>query len=229
MDFRTGPIMAVDDGLRKYMISVFNKMFCALCLTGSVSFLCGTNPEILAVMQGGFSILLFIVTMGIVVYLSARINKIGAEKAQTLFWLYSALVGASISPIIASYTGESIANAFFTSAAFFGGLSLYGYTTTKDLTGVGSFMMVGLITVVISSFINIIFLKSSVIHLGLSALSIIIFGGLTMYDIQKIKGYYDASCDEQTIAKRAVIGALSLYLDFLNLFLALLRFIGNRK
>ncbi|MDR1233937.1 MAG: Bax inhibitor-1/YccA family protein [Holosporales bacterium] len=228
MDFRTGPI-AVDDGLRKYMISVFNKMFWALCLTGCVSYVCGASPEILAVLQGGFSMVLFIATLGIVVYLSARINKISSEKAQALFWLYSALVGASISPIIASYTGESIANAFFTSAAFFGGLSIYGYTTTRDLTGVGSFMIVGLIAVIISSFINIIFLKSSALSLGLSAISIIIFGGLTMYDVQKIKNYYDASCDEQTIASRAVIGALNLYLDFLNLFLMLLRFIGNRK
>jgi FtsH-binding integral membrane protein len=211
------------------MISVFNKMFWALCLTGCVSYVCGASPEILAVLQGGFSMVLFIATLGIVVYLSARINKISSEKAQALFWLYSALVGASISPIIASYTGESIANAFFTSAAFFGGLSIYGYTTTRDLTGVGSFMIVGLIAVIISSFINIIFLKSSALSLGLSAISIIIFGGLTMYDVQKIKNYYDASCDEQTIASRAVIGALNLYLDFLNLFLMLLRFIGNRK
>ncbi|MDR1034530.1 MAG: Bax inhibitor-1/YccA family protein [Holosporales bacterium] len=228
MNFTSGPVQ-VDEGLRKYMLSVFNKMFMALCLTGSVAFICGSKPEIVAAMQGGLSTILFIATLAIVLYLSAKINKLTPEKAQSLFWLYSVFVGASISPIVAIYTGESIANAFFTSAAFFGGLSLYGYTTSKDLTGIGSFMLTGLIVVILSSFINVFFLKSSLLDLGLSVLSVIIFGGLTMYDIQRIKSCYSESYGEEAVARCSVIGALCLYLDFLNLFLALLRIVGNRK
>ncbi|MDR2598264.1 MAG: Bax inhibitor-1/YccA family protein [Holosporales bacterium] len=228
MGFTSGPIQ-VNEGLRKYMLSVFNKMFMALCLTGGVSFVCGSNPEVVAAMQGGLSTLLFVVTLGIVFYLSSRIGKISPDTAQALFWVYAALVGASISPIIARYTGESIANAFFTSAAFFGGLSLYGYTTSKDLTGIGSFMLTGLIVVILSSFINVFFLHNSLLETGLSVLSVIIFSGLTMYDIQKIKHYYSETQGDEVVAKCSIIGALALYLDFLNLFLALLRIVGNRK
>lgn len=216
------------DGLRKYMMSVYNRMFLALCLTGLVSFICALNPDILAFMSGGFSIILMIATFAIVIYISARINKMSSEKANSLFWIYSALLGAFLSPLFAIYTGESIANSFFMAAIFFGGMSLYGYVTKKDLTGVGSFMTVGLFAVIISSIINL-FLKSSGVQIGLSALCIVIFSGLTAYDVQKIKTFYDLTTDEETLRKRAVLGALSLYLDFINLFLALLRFLGNRR
>ena len=127
-----GPIV-MGDGLRKYMTSVYNKMFLALCLTGVVSFVCVSNPAILQFMAGGFSILLMLATLGIVIYLSARIQKIDSERANALFWIYSALIGASLSPLFVVYTGESIANAFFMTAVFFGGMSLYGYVTKKDL------------------------------------------------------------------------------------------------
>ncbi|MDR0942194.1 MAG: Bax inhibitor-1/YccA family protein [Holosporales bacterium] len=226
-NFGSGPILA-GDGVRKYMTLVYNKMFLALCLTGAVSFVCALNADVLAFLAGGFSILLILATIGIVIYISARINKIDSEKAKGLFWLYSALIGASLSPIFAAYTGESIANAFFMAALFFGGMSLYGYVTKKDLTGVGSFMIVGLWTVVISSIVNI-FLQSSGLQIGLSALSVMIFCGLTAYDVQKIKEFYNETLDEETLKKRAIIGSLSLYLDFINLFLSLLRLLGNRR
>ena len=226
-EFNSSPII-MGDGLRKYMISVYNKMFLALCLTGLVAFICSTSPEILAFMSGGFSIILMIATFAIVIYISARINKIDSEKASGLFWIYSALLGVFLSPLFAIYTGESIANSFFMTAIFFGGMSLYGYTTKKDLTNVGSFMRVGLFTVIISSIVNL-FLKSSVIQIGLSALCIIIFAGLTAFDVQKIKSFYDLNLDEETLKKRAVIGALSLYLDFINMFLSILRFLGDRR
>jgi FtsH-binding integral membrane protein len=180
-------------------------------------------------MQGGLSTVLVFATLGLVIYLSSRIDRISPDTAQSLFWLYAALIGASISPILAMYTGESVVSAFFTSAAFFGGLSLYGYTTSRNLTGVGSFMLTGLIVVILSSFVNAFFLKNSLLSTGLSALSVIIFCGLAMYDVQKIKNYYNATYGDEVIAKCSIIGALALYLDFLNLFLALLRFLGNKK
>jgi FtsH-binding integral membrane protein len=127
------------------------------------------------------------------------------------------------------YTSESMVGAFFSTAVFFGGMSLYGYATGRDLTGVASFMTVGLFAVIITSFVNIIFMKSSGIQVGLSALSIVIFCGLTAYDVQKIKEFYSDSLDKETLKKRGVIGALSLYLDFLNIFISLLRIMGNRK
>lgn len=226
-EFNSSPII-MGDGLRKYMISVYNRMFFALCLTGIVSFICSINPDVLAFMAGGFSILLMIATFAIVIYLSARINKINSEKAGGLFWVYSALLGAFLSPLFAIYTGESIANSFFMTAIFFGGMSLYGYMTKKDLTGVGSFMTVGLFAVIISSIVNL-FLKSSALQIGLSALCIVIFSGLTAFDVQKIKTFYDLTSDEETLKKRAVLGALSLYLDFINMFLSILRFFGDRR
>jgi FtsH-binding integral membrane protein len=227
LNFSSGPII-VSDGLRKYMMSVYNKMFLALCLTGIVSFLCISNPAVLSFMAGGFSIILMLATFGIVIYLSARINKIDAEKAKALFWVYSALLGAFLSPLFVIYTGESIANAFFMTAVFFGGMSLYGYVTKKDLTGMGSFMIVGLFAVIVTSIVNM-FLKSSGLQMGLSALTIVIFCGLTAYDVQKIKEFYHNSLDDETLKKRAVLGALSLYLDFINIFLSLLRLFGNRR
>ncbi|MDR3031067.1 MAG: Bax inhibitor-1/YccA family protein [Holosporales bacterium] len=218
-----------ESGLRKYMIAIFNKMFLALGLTGIISYLCSSSEQVLAIMSGGFSIVLMLATFGIVIYLSARINKIDSEKANALFWIYSALLGAFLAPVFVMYTGESVANAFFTTAIFFGSLSLYGYTTKRDLTSVGSFMTIGLFAVILTSFVNIFFLKNSIIQVGLSVLCVVIFCGLTAYDVQKIKNFYNDAHDEEGIKKIAVIGALNLYLDFINLFLAILRLFGNRK
>lgn len=229
-NFNQGPIISgsTGNGLRKYMTSVYNKMFMALCLTGVVSLVCASNPAVLQLMAGGFSILLMLATLGIVIYLSARIHKIDSEKANALFWIYSALIGASLSPIFAVYTGESIAVSFFMAATFFGGMSLYGYVTKKDLTSVGSFMMVGLFAVILTSIVNI-FLRNSVLQLGLSVLTVIIFCGLTAYDVQKIRSFYDPSLDDESLRKRSILGSLSLYLDFINIFLAMLRLLGDRK
>ena len=225
--FNQGPIEA-DNSLRRYMTSVFNKMFLALCLTGGVSYICTMNEQLLAVLSGGISILLMIATFGIVMYMTARIHKIASDTANALFWIYSAMTGAFLAPLFIVYTGESIASAFFTTAIFFGAMSTYGYVTKKDLSGVGSFMTVGLFSIIIATIVNI-FLKSSVIQMGLSVLTIVVFCGLTAFDIQKIKSFYNPADDAETNAKRGVIGALSLYLDFLNIFLALLRLLGNRK
>lgn len=223
-----GPI-TVDDGLRKYMRAVFTRMFLALCMTGLVSLICTSSPEILNAMKGGFSTLLMFATFGIVMYISFRINKIAPDTANALFWIYAALIGAFLSPLFVMYTGESIANAFFMTSMFFGGMSLLGYTTKKDLTAVGSFMFVGLICLIVATLINSFFLKSSALQMGLSALTIIIFAGLTAYDVQNIKTYYDPNDEPGIAQKKSILGALRLYMDFLNMFLAILRIIGNRK
>lgn len=225
---QTGPIL-IDNGLRKYMRSVFNRMFVGLCITGLVSFLCISSPETLNFMAGGFSMLLMLLTFGIVIYISARINKIAPDTANSLFFIYSALIGAFLSPLFVMYTGASVANCFFMTAAFFGGMSLLGYTTKKDLTSVGSFMFVGLICLVITSFVNMLFLKSSMLQLGLSALTLIIFAGLTAFDVQKIKHFYNPNEPADISSKRAILGALNLYMDFINMFLAMLRIFGDRR
>jgi FtsH-binding integral membrane protein len=225
--FNKGSVV-LDDKLRLYMRAVFLRMFMALSLTGIVSFICVSSPELLEIMSGGAA-LFGIVTFGIVIYLSTRINKIQATTANTLFWIYSACQGAFLSPLFALYTSASIANAFFMTAIFFGGMSLYGYTTKKDLTRLGSFMTVGLICIIVTTLVNVFILKNSGLQTGLSALTIIVFCGLTAFDVQKIRGFYSFSDNEETLDKKAIFGALALYLDFINIFLHILRFVGDRK
>ena len=226
-NFNQSPIQ-IDTGLNGYMSSVFSKMFMALCLTGGVSYVCSTNAQVLRVLSGGVSTLLMLVTLGIVFYLSSCIHKISVERASAFFWIYATLIGLSFSPLFAVFTGESLATTFFTTSIFFGSMSLYGYVTKRDLTGLGSFMTVGLFSVVIATIINI-FLRNSFLQMGLSAITIVVFCGLTAYDIQRIRDLYVRADNSETASKCAILGALSLYLDFINIFLALLRFVGNRK
>jgi FtsH-binding integral membrane protein len=211
------------------MRSVFTRMFMALCMTGAVATLCVSSPEILRLMSGGFSVMLMFLTFGIVIYMSVKIGTMKADTANALLWVYSALVGAFLSPLFTLYTGESVATCFFMTATFFGGMSLLGYTTAKDLTSVGSFMFVGLICLIVCSFINAIFLHSSGLQLGLSAITIVIFAGLTAWDVQKIKHFYNPNEPVDIACKKSVFGALCLYMDFLNMFLAMLRIFGSRK
>ncbi|MDR1391265.1 MAG: Bax inhibitor-1/YccA family protein [Holosporales bacterium] len=195
-----------------------------------MSFTCISSSVILNFMASKtVSTLLFLGTFFIAISLPMRIKKMSPEKAEGLFWFYSVLIGAFISPICIIYTGESIVNAFLTTAAFFGGMSLYGYTTKKDLTALGSFMFVGLVTIIVASLVNCLWTKNSAFHLLLTALSVIIFCGLTAYDVQKIKSFYNPSIGNETLGKQATLGALVLYLDFLNLFLNLIRLLGKRR
>ena len=166
--------------------------------------------------------------LGIVFYMSFGINKMSASKAQTVFWIFAALMGASLSSIFIVYTMPSIARVFFITSATFGAMSLYGYTTKKDLTGWGSFLMMGLIGIIIASIVNI-FLKSSAMHFIISIFGVLVFVGLTAYDTQKIKHMYYASDSGEVMGKKAVMGALTLYLDFINLFIMLLRLFGQRR
>ena len=151
-----------------------------------------------------------------------------ASKAQTIFWVFAALMGLSLSWILLVYTGVSVARVFFITSATFGAMSLYGYTTKRDLTKLGSFLMMGLIGIIIASLVNI-FLKSTMMYFVVSILGVLIFVGLTAYDTQKIKNMYVASDTGELIGKKAVMGALTLYLDFINLFIMLLRLFGQRR
>ncbi len=220
-----------ESGLRAYMIGIFNKMFMALGLTGAVAFILSTNAQLMSYMlrSSVLSILLLVATFGIAFTLSFRIYKIQVSTANNLFWAFATLTGVSFAPIFVVYTGSSIAMAFFASAALFGGMSLIGYTTRKDLTSLGTFLFVGMIVIMVTSLLNFLFFHNSMLSLVLSAVMVLVFCGLTAYDVQKIKESYSYAPSNEALSKFAVIGAFSLYLDFINLFTHLLRFLGDRK
>jgi FtsH-binding integral membrane protein len=166
--------------------------------------------------------------LGLVFFLSFRIAHMSLATAQTVFWGYAGLMGISLAPILLMYTGASVAQVFFVTAATFGAMSLWGYTTKRDLTGFGSFLFMGLIGILIASVVNI-FLGSGMVSLVISIIGVLVFTGLTAYDTQQIKESYYVSDDGQLAGKKAVMGALRLYLDFINLFLMLLRLMGDRR
>ena len=226
----------IDEGLRAYMLKVYNLMALGLAITGVAAFLTWQ----MAVADGqltAFGQLLYtsplkwvvmLAPLAMVFFLSFRINSMSVAAAQTTFWVYAALMGLSLSSIFLVFTGQSIVQTFFVTAASFGALSLYGYTTKKDLSGFGTFLIMGLFGLIIASIVNI-FLQSSAMGFAISAIGVLIFAGLTAYDTQKIKEGYDSSMGSDVLAKGAIMGALSLYLDFINLFLMLLRLFGNRE
>jgi len=227
----------IDEGLRAYMLTVYNYMASALVLTGLMAFVTVNTPALMnmmfAVSERGVAptMLGWIITfapLALVFFLSFRINHMQASTAQMVFWIYAGLVGVSLSPILLVYTGASVAKTFFVTAAAFGSLSLYGYTTKRNLSGMGSFLIMGLFGLIIASVVNI-FLGSSTMDFVISVAGVLIFAGLTAYDTQKIKLMYLEADGRETATKKAVMGALSLYLDFINMFLFLLRFMGNRE
>ena len=230
MDFRTLSKAQANNyelGLRAYMIGVFNKMFVALGITSAVSFLIVSNQSLLRTFcSGGVMLLCTVATLALGFILPLRLHKMSVSTANNLLLLYSALMGTFLSPVIAMYAGKSIAMAFFTAATFFGGMSLVGYTTKKDLTSLGTFMFVGLIVVVLSSLVNTFFIKSQGFSLALSALSVVIFMGLTAYDLQNIKKAYSIAPSNEALSKISIFGALQLYLDFINIFIHLLQIFG---
>jgi len=233
---------AIHEGLRTYMLSVYNFMGSGVLLTGLVALLIfkfavvtDASGNITALTGLGNAIynssLMWVVALaplGIVMYMSFGINSMSSSRAQTVFWIFAALMGASLSSIFVVYTGTSISRVFFITAGTFGAMSLYGYTTKKDLTSLGSFLIMGLIGILIASIVNI-FLKSSAMYFVISVLGVLIFVGLTAYDTQKIKNMYLESDGNQVMSKKAIMGALTLYLDFINLFIMLLRLFGQRR
>jgi uncharacterized protein len=239
----------IDAGLRAYMLRVYNYMAAGLAITGVVAYvffsMAVTNDQASAVAQIGnngimlteFGRLIFVsplkwvillAPLGAVFFLSARIQHMSLQAAQLTFWLYAALVGASLASIFLVYAHGSIAQVFFITAATFGGLSLYGYTTRSDLSGWGSFLMMGLIGIIIAAVVNI-FLDSSALQFAISVVGVLVFAGLTAYDTQQIKEVYFEGDSELVAGQKSIIGALRLYLDFLNLFLMLLSLFGNRE
>lgn len=219
----------VDEGLRAYLLKVFNYMTLGLALTGVVAFFVSTSPAMLQAIFGTpLKWVVLFAPLGLVLLLSFRIQSLSPAAAQGLFWVYAAAMGLSLSTIFIAYTGASIARVFFITAATFGSMSLWGYTTRRDLSGFGSFLFMGLIGLVIASIVNL-FLKSSGFDFVLSVLGVLIFTGLTAYDMQNIKQSYYAIGDAETAEKMSIMGALQLYLDFINLFLSLLRLMGDRR
>ena len=244
-DFRNFPNRAqagvqsdamIDEGLRTYMLKVYNLMAVGLALTGVAAFmtfqLAFSNGELTAFGQAIYlSPLKWVVMLapiGLVFFMSFRINSMSVSAARTTFAVYAALMGLSLSSIFVIYTGQSVVQTFFVTAASFGALSLYGYTTKKDLSAMGSFLIMGLFGLIIASIVNI-FLQSSAMSFAISAIGVLIFAGLTAYDTQKIKEMYYESDDVAVAGRKAIMGALTLYLDFVNLFMFMLQFMGNRK
>tara|TARA_B100000575_G_scaffold130599_1_gene104052 strand:+ start:320 stop:1081 length:762 start_codon:yes stop_codon:yes gene_type:complete len=232
----------VDEGLRAYMLKVYNYMATGILLTGIVALLTfkmsvvtdasgaivGLTEVGNAIYMSGLKWIVMLAPLGIVFYMSFGINKMSASKAQTTFWIFAALMGLSLSSILLVYTGMSVTRVFFICSATFGAMSIYGYTTKRDLTKFGSFLMMGLIGIIIASLVNI-FMKSSMMYFVISVLGVLIFVGLTAYDTQKIKNMYTSSDSGELLGKKAVMGALTLYLDFINLFIMLLRLFGQRR
>jgi FtsH-binding integral membrane protein len=217
--------VAIDAGLRAHMISVYNYMAAAVALTGVVAWFT-YNAGV--VISGPAMLVLFLATIGLVFFISFRIHTLSFTTAMVLFMGYAALLGVVLSTIFAAYTGASITRVFFISAASFGALSLYGYTTQRDLSPIGSFLIMGLIGIIIAGVVNI-WLASTALQFALSVVGVLVFAGLTAYDTQQIKEMYSVQDDGTVAGRKAVIGALKLYLDFINLFLSLLQLFGDRR
>ncbi|RUM24879.1 Bax inhibitor-1/YccA family protein [Rhizobium vallis] len=226
----------IDQGLRAYMLKVYNLMALGLAITGVAAYL-GFNFAVQDGQLTQFGALLFqsplrwvviLAPLAVVFFLSFRIQQMSVSAAQTTFWVYAALVGLSLSSIFLVYTQSSITQTFFVTAASFGALSLYGYSTKRDLSAMGSFLIMGLFGVIIASIVNI-FLGSSALQFAISVAGVLIFAGLTAYDTQRIKELYFDGDGSEVAGRKAIMGALTLYLDFLNLFMFLLQFMGNRR
>ena len=239
---KTTDQVVIDEGLRAYMLKVYNYMTTGLLLTGLVAYffgkasiVTGEMGQIVGVTSIGALLfgsplkwVVMLAPLGFVFYLSARINKMSVSSAQITFWIFSAIMGLSLASIFIVYTQASIARVFFISSGTFAAMSLYGYTTKKDLTKLGGFLFMGLIGIIIASLVNLFF-QSSALHFAISVIGVLVFVGLTAYDTQSIKNMYYAGDSESVGGKKALMGALRLYLDFINLFIMLLLLFGQRR
>jgi uncharacterized protein len=239
---------AIDEGLRAYMIKVYNLMALGLAITGiaalgTVALATTSDPsQAVATLGNGHMLTAFgaaiygsalrwvvmLAPLALVFFMSFRIHTLSVPAAQTTFWVFAGLLGMSLSSIFLIYTAQSIVQTFFITAAAFGALSLWGYTTKRDLTGWGSFLIMGVFGLIIAMIVNI-FLQSSALQFAVSAIGVLVFAGLTAYDTQKIKEMYFEGDSTLVAGRKAIMGALRLYLDFINLFLFLLQFLGNRE
>ena len=223
----------IDAGLRAYMLGVYNHMTIGMAITGFFAYL----TKFLAVNSPGFAMaiygsplkwLVMLAPLGMVFWLSAKVQTMKPETARNLFYAFAAIMGISLSSLLLVFTGESVIRVFFLTAASFSALSIYGYTTKKNLTSLGSFLIMGLVGLILASIVNI-FLASSAMQFIISVVGVLIFAGLTAYDTQRIKLMYMASDDRGTALKKSIMGALTLYLDFINMFIMLLQLVGNRE
>lgn len=217
------------EGLRTFMLRVYNYMAAALVFTGIISYGVSSSPEMLQAIYG--TPLFYIVVLaplGISLFLGVRLERMSISTAQTLYWIFAALIGLSLSSIFIVYTTESIVRVFFIAASMFAAASLYGYTTKRDFNALGSFLFMGLIGIVIASFVNM-FMQSSQLSWMISFVAVGVFAGLTAYDNHRLKAMYSDAWQQEQTEKIAIIGALNLYLNFINLFLHLLRFFGDRR
>ena len=219
----------VDVGLRQYMLRVYNYMASGLALTGVVAAFVASQPALLQAIFGSpLRWVVMLAPVGLVFFLSFRVHAMSAAAAQATFWVYAAVNGISFATIFLAFTGTSVARVFFISAATFAAMSLYGYTTRRDLTGMGSFLFAGLIGILIAGLVNI-FLMSSALQFAISVIGVVVFIGLTAYDTQRIKEIYYEGDGSEVLAKKSIMGALVLYLDFINLFIMMLQLFGDRK
>jgi FtsH-binding integral membrane protein len=221
---------AYDAGLRSYMLSIYNYMASAVLLTGAVAMLFANSGLAQQVLggPGPLKYIIMLAPLGFVMVLSYGLNRLSTFAAQGLFWAFAAVMGLSLSSIFLVYTGASIAQTFFATAAAFAGLSLFGYTTKKDLSAFGTFLIMGVVGLLVAMVINM-FLKSSAMSLIISFIGVLLFAGLTAYDTQKIKSLYFHVAGGDMVGKSVVMGALTLYLDFINMFTFLLQFMGDRR
>ena len=229
----TAKTAQVDAGLRSYMLGVYNHMTTALLVTGLFAF----GTKWLALTNAGFAQLVFgsplkwviaLAPIGIVLLLSTRINRMSANSARNMFYLFSAVMGMSLASVLIVYTGASVARAFFVTSGAFAGLSLYGYTTSRNLTAMGSFLIIGVFGILLATIVNI-FLASTGLDFLISVVGVLVFAGLTAYDTQRIKMMYSGTDGASDRAKKSIFGALALYLDFINMFLFILRLFGSRE
>ena len=217
-----------DEGLRKHMLSIYNYMASAVLLTGIVALVSASSGLTLAIAGTPLMWVVMLAPLAFVLAMSFGLNKMSKSTLNILFWAYATVMGLSLSTIFLVYTGESIAVTFFATAGAFAGLSLFGYTTKKDLSGFGSFLIMGVVGLIIAGLVNL-FLQSSAMSFVISGLGVLIFAGLTAYNTQRLKEEYAHLRGTEYIGKAVIMGALNLYLDFINMFMYLLRFLGNRE
>jgi FtsH-binding integral membrane protein len=229
-----GAEVGIDVGLREYMLRVYNYMASGLALTGIVAFVAaGAGGDVRTsfiahIYNTPLMWLIILAPLGLVMLMSFGIQRMQARTAQLVFWIYAGLMGLSLSTIFLVYTGTSIARVFFITAGTFAAMSLWGYTTRRDLTQFGSFLFMGLIGIIIASIVNM-FVHSGAMHFAISVIGVIVFTGLTAYDTQSIKEMYFEGADSEIAGKTAIMGALRLYLDFINLFMMLMQLLGTRR
>lgn len=220
---------AIDQGLRTYMISVYQYMMLGLGVTGIVAYATSATPALFNLIYGTpLAFVVMLAPLGIAWFAFGKIDRMSASTAQMWFWAFAAIMGLSMAYIFRVYVAADIVKVFFITAATFGALSLYGYTTPRSLSAWGSFLFMGVVGLVIASVVNI-FMQSDALTFAISAIGVLVFAGLTAYDTQQIKEMYSSADDSDTSNKKAILGALNLYMDFINLFLMLLRLFANRE